>query len=486
MSSRSSKLILAPASPARTARAPAQKSVPDAPPTNEGWYAAPTTTGRDADLQLLSGAGDAPLASQSRYATAATTARDDDPATPQELLSPDPLEVFARSGYRPPHLRHQALKHPSVDSSQLTIKTSRSDGPKPVMVTLNSREAEPSIATPVSSSMPDHLTRLARIQFLAEDIQRQSGKHNDVLRALRLTFNKDELKIVIPRRIVERSPDTQLEQCRFAFHPDYAAHLLGVMRMSSKVLNDFLQAAGSKQRFSYSTSKYYEGLAFEKILLLEWPAQTVAMSFERRILGRIATASEAINQFLHKTIEEPRHGKPHTVASALLDSTSASQNTTAAHGIRPTITSPKREDSIWTGEVMEQVRSALYSTITEDCDEPLTTIASVQQQDFDQAMSPRSIDHSATETRTDASDKPMQSPSTSRPAQRSQDPSASPNSSSSDACVIGEAPLQPHPTQSVTITPTTHRPPIAEQALQLCDADEASIKLQAGNHTLAV
>jgi hypothetical protein len=125
--------------------------------------------------------------------------------------------------------------------------------------------------------------------------------------------------------------------------------------MSSKVLNDFLQAAGSKQRFSYSTSKYYEGLAFKKILLLEWPAQTIVMSFERRILERIATALEAINQFLHKTIEEPCHGKPHMVASVLLDSTSASQNMNVAHGIRLTITSPKREDSIWTSKVMEQV-----------------------------------------------------------------------------------------------------------------------------------
>jgi hypothetical protein len=133
----------------------------------------------------------------------------------------------------------------------------------------NSPEAKPLDAIPASASSLNRSTQLSRIRSIAEDIQQRSGKHNNVLKALHLTCNKDELRTAIPQRIVQRSSDTQLEQCRFAFHPNYANHLLSVMRTSSKVLNDFLQAAGSRQTFSYGTSKYYKGLTFEKILLLE-------------------------------------------------------------------------------------------------------------------------------------------------------------------------------------------------------------------------
>ena len=187
MSSRSSKANLAPASPAQDSRAPAPKGGRDAPPANKGRHAAPATTGRDDDPSKPKGERDAPPANAGRHAAPATPGREDDPAVPQELLPPNPLdvfarsgyrpphlrlqvptcsitnsaapleplppdppEVFARSGYRPPHLRQQVPKHPTANSSQLAIKTNRSDRPNSGVATLNSREAESSKATPAN------------------------------------------------------------------------------------------------------------------------------------------------------------------------------------------------------------------------------------------------------------------------------------------------------------------------------------------------
>ena len=80
MSSRSNQNNLVPASPARTSRAPAPKGDLDAPPTSEGRYAAPVTTGCDDDLSLPQGKRDAPPASTGRYAMPATPGRDDESA----------------------------------------------------------------------------------------------------------------------------------------------------------------------------------------------------------------------------------------------------------------------------------------------------------------------------------------------------------------------------------------------------------------------
>jgi hypothetical protein len=56
------------------------------------------------------------------------------------------------------------------------------------------------------------------------------------------------------------------------------------MTLSSDTLNEFLQAAGSEQSFSYGSSKYYDRQTFEEVLYRNWPAQTIALSLEKRLL----------------------------------------------------------------------------------------------------------------------------------------------------------------------------------------------------------
>jgi hypothetical protein len=56
------------------------------------------------------------------------------------------------------------------------------------------------------------------------------------------------------------------------------------MTLSSDMLNEFLQAAGSEQFFSYGTSKYYHGQTFEEVLYRNWPTQTIALSLEKSLL----------------------------------------------------------------------------------------------------------------------------------------------------------------------------------------------------------
>jgi hypothetical protein len=62
------------------------------------------------------------------------------------------------------------------------------------------------------------------------------------------------------------------------------------MTLSCAMLNEFLRAAGSNRTFSYGSSKYYDGQNFEEVLYREWPAQTIALSLEKRLLEQIATA----------------------------------------------------------------------------------------------------------------------------------------------------------------------------------------------------
>jgi hypothetical protein len=65
------------------------------------------------------------------------------------------------------------------------------------------------------------------------------------------------------------------------------------MTLSCATLNEFLRAAGSNCTFSYGSSKYYDGQNFEEVLYGEWPAQTIALSLEKRLLERIAMAHRA-------------------------------------------------------------------------------------------------------------------------------------------------------------------------------------------------
>ena len=73
---------------------------------------------------------------------------------------------------------------------------------------------------------------MARIHMIAEDICNRARVDNDVLGALKLTFDKKEFKKAIPQRIMELESQ-EGSQCRFTFHPDYVSHLNSVMMLSA-------------------------------------------------------------------------------------------------------------------------------------------------------------------------------------------------------------------------------------------------------------
>jgi hypothetical protein len=88
------------------------------------------------------------------------------------------------------------------------------------------------------------------------------------------------------------------------------------MTLSSDTLNEFLQAVGSEQSFSYGSSKYYDGQTSKEVLYRNWPAQTIALSLEKRLLKQIATAHRAISIFMANTEFVPGRGMPRPASPA--------------------------------------------------------------------------------------------------------------------------------------------------------------------------
>ena len=82
--------------------------------------------------------------------------------------------------------------------------------------------------------------RMSQIRMITEDLRNRKGADDDVLGALQLMFDKEELKKVCPRRIEEHEPSQESQQRRFLFNQDYVNHLHIVMALTSNTLNLFL------------------------------------------------------------------------------------------------------------------------------------------------------------------------------------------------------------------------------------------------------
>ena len=209
---------------------------------------------------------------------------------------------------------------------------------------------------------PSH--RMTRIRMITEDVRNRKGEDDDVLGALRLTFNKEELKKVCPRRIEEHEPLQGSQQKRFLFNQDYISHLHAVMALTADTLNLFLRAAGSERTFTYGSSKYYDGQTFEDLLFREWPAQTIALSLEKRLLERIAAAHRAISVFMNNAEAIPNRGMPRPVSPAFTDnSIFAARVLSTLQGQGPDISSPRQEDAAWASAIEDEVQSS-YSRAT--------------------------------------------------------------------------------------------------------------------------
>ena len=63
-------------------------------------------------------------------------------------------------------------------------------------------EAEDVLLIHVSENLASPSQRMTRIRMIMEDLRNRKGADDDVIGALQLTFNKEELKKVCPRRTV--------------------------------------------------------------------------------------------------------------------------------------------------------------------------------------------------------------------------------------------------------------------------------------------
>jgi hypothetical protein len=412
-----------PLSTSRITRSSAGKAKRDAPPANAGRYATSATPDVDDDLTR-----DAPPANQGRYAAPATPGRDDESSTRRPFLITRPRSTTLSTGKSPvsesastvrraPGLR--PLLGPeqigTIVKSQLekkigkragsfatVLEQERDESPSPMEVPSLSRsertssfevlvskrlydwerprpgeiatgdspysaqETEELVSLPLSEIPASPSQRMTRIRMIAEDLRYRRGEDDDVLGALQLTFDKEELRKVFPRRIEEHEPSEGSQQRRFLFNQDYVSHLHSVMTLTAETLNLFLQAAGSERSFSYGSSKYYDGQTFGDMLYREWPAQTIALSLEKRLLERIAAAHRAISVFMNNAEVVPGRGMPRPASPAFTDnSTFASRVIQTLRGEGPVISSPRQEDAAWASAMADEARNSYSRAASE-------------------------------------------------------------------------------------------------------------------------
>jgi len=241
-----------PSTTSRVLRSSAGKVKQDAPPANAGRYAAPATPGRDDDLTR-----DAPPANQGRYAAPANTGRDDESSTRKPFLITRPRSTTLSTGKSPASesastVRRAPGQRPLLGPEQIgtivksqlekkrgkragsfatVLEQERDETPSPMeLPTLSRSERTSSFEvlqirqrydwertlpgeftsgeSPYSAPEAEDLQakdfsaspsqRMTRIRMITEDLRNRTGEDDDVLGALRLTFDKYELKKVFP------------------------------------------------------------------------------------------------------------------------------------------------------------------------------------------------------------------------------------------------------------------------------------------------
>jgi hypothetical protein len=229
---------------------------------------------------------------------------------------------------------------------------------------------------------------MSRIRVIAEDVRHWSGKNDDLLGALQLMFDKERLKSIFPQRIEDRPSEEDPNHRRFTFNQDYVSHLASMMMLSCATLNEFLRAVGSNRTFSYRSSKYYDRQNFEEVLYWEWPAQTIALSLEKRLLEQIVMAHRAISLFIANADYAPGRGMPRPASPAFTDNSMFTRQVAGTLSSKPpTIVSPRQEDTTWTSNVENEVQASFYQAASEAFQEQSEAATSYDQQDKERGRS---------------------------------------------------------------------------------------------------
>jgi hypothetical protein len=395
------------------------KGLRDAPPASQGRYAAPATTECEVNPPAPKGRMDALPAMPGQYAAPATPGRDDKSAIKSPisesastvrkisqqcpLLGPQQIDSLMKSQYgkklgKPPASFAKVLEQDreetptpietppsaqSTNSSKFELLSARrlmTEGAG----SLASRASTPSVTdpeVPFTTRLKDALlspsSRMAKIRAIADSVRQHSGEDDDLLDALQLTFDKERLKNVFPRRIITlMSPDgVGQDRVTVSSTSDYVSHLSSMMMQTCDTLNEFLRAAGSERTFSYGSSKYYKEQNFEEVLYRDWPAQTIALNLEKRLLERIMTAYRAISLFMTNTDFVPGKGMPRPASPAFTDNSAFAQRVALTlAGDTPAITSPRQEDTNWASQLEDDIHATQQQVSSETLEGPLVEL----------------------------------------------------------------------------------------------------------------
>ena len=91
--------------------------------------------------------------------------------------------------------------------------------------------------------------RLFEVRKITEVLSPQKPRGAELTEALLLTFDEARRNLIFHDTVVELARE-EGANC-FILHPDYAAHLIEVMRLVSDTLNQYLKAAGKPRTFSF-------------------------------------------------------------------------------------------------------------------------------------------------------------------------------------------------------------------------------------------
>ena len=148
----------------------------------------------------------------------------DTPASTNYSLPHTDEEIYASARMK---LRSRTISNASSEdkNTQAGVSTLRA-----ASLPAESRHANPMQAT-------THDTRLDDIKCITYWLDNPRNRDEDLFSILKFTFNDNDLAAAFPHRIVEAPANRKGLAVRHKLHPEYAAHLIMVMEMSTNMLN---------------------------------------------------------------------------------------------------------------------------------------------------------------------------------------------------------------------------------------------------------
>ena len=173
---------------------------------------------------------------------------------------------------------------------------------------LSASESYAFVPTPSSKEdnplfRPDPM--LYKVRKLTKTLRRPWGQGQKLVEALCILFDKNERSQLFPSFVTETSDKKGVKW--YKFQPDYVDHLTLAMQLVSRILNDYLQAAGKTRTFWFGKSSHYE-MEFSDLVYRHWATHLILESFKNRLLRWNQLAKEVIESFIKESEFKPGEG----------------------------------------------------------------------------------------------------------------------------------------------------------------------------------